>query len=701
MRINKILIAVFLNTIIIVSSLAQVMPLVYGVENTAADYPKPFKPLFSDLPSIPSLPDPFTWADGRGRIMYKSDWRYRRAELGAQFQQYEIGEKPPRPDSIQANFRYTDSVLTVIITKNGKTLTLTSKIILPAGTGPFPAVISMTSFLSIPSTIFSSRNIARITFNHNQVTTYNDHKITDPYYQLYPHLNTANTGQYSAWSWGVSRLIDGLELVQNDLPINLNRIAVVGCSYAGKLALFAGAFDERVALTLAQESGGGGYVTWRFSQTLEGVETLAATNYSWFSDSMKQFSGDVSKLPIDHHQLMAMVAPRALFVTGNPGWVWMADESGYVGSKAVKEVYNALGIPDRFGFSQIGGHNHCQVPSQQISEYEAFVEKFLLGNNTVNTEIANTPYTTNLSPWITWTTPTLIEGSSDIKWASLSYPSDLQLNLDSVVTFKWKKVEDVEKYYIQLSLNSSFTNIDKSDSTNTNSDTTKTFDDLLKGKRYFWRVKVKSSGGVDLWSDIWSFRTAAPLPEKPQLASATPTSPPRADLITLRWNKVQYAEQYLAQISTVQSFATIRTQGTTSDTIRNFSGLTRNVEYFWRVQASNTAGSSPWSDVWSFVAGATDVIDVEQIPATYSISQNYPNPFNPNTKIKFSLPKSSFVKITVFDILGREIHILKNEELKAGYHEIDFEANNLPSGIYFYKMQSGKFVATKKMVLMQ
>ncbi len=242
---------------------------------------------------------------------------------------------------------------------------------------------------SIPSTIFSSRNIAEITFNHNQVTTYGSPNNTNPYYRLYPYLNVNNTGQYSAWAWGVSRIIDGLELVQNVLPIDLKHIAVTGCSYAGKMALFAGAFDERVALTIAQESGGGGATSWRYSQSEPNgtVEKIDNTDYNWFMNSMIQFSGNnVSRLPEDHHELMAMCAPRALYVTANPDYTWLSNPSCYVCSKACQQVYNALGIADRFGFSVVGGHMHCQVPSNQIPEIGAFVDKFLLGNDTVNTK---------------------------------------------------------------------------------------------------------------------------------------------------------------------------------------------------------------------------------------------------------------------------------------------------------------------------
>ncbi len=97
-----------------------------------------------------------------------------------------------------------------------------------------------------------------------------------------------------------------------------------------------------------------------------------------------------------------MVAPRALLVLGNPDYEWLADESGYVSCKAAQKVWKTLGVPDRFGFSIVAGHGHCQLPDSQKPEVEAFVEKFLLGNKTADTNISTTPYNTDLSRWITW-----------------------------------------------------------------------------------------------------------------------------------------------------------------------------------------------------------------------------------------------------------------------------------------------------------
>jgi hypothetical protein len=411
---TKITIVAFLLNLICLGLAAQTPPLVYNQENTGAAYPAPPLPPLNSLPKIDPLTDPFVWSDNSGRSTLFSNWEKRRNEIKKEIEHYEIGTKPDRPANITATWTPNAAnplagTLQVIVTVNGQSLTLNSAVSLPAGAGPFPAIIGMNSASgSIPAAVFTSRNIARITYSHNQVTTYGNPQLTDPFYRLYPDQNLDNAGQYSAWAWGVSRIIDGLELVQATLPIDLAHLGVTGCSYAGKMALFAGAFDERIALTIAQESGGGGAPSWRVSHNIEphgSVEKIDNTDYRWFREDMRQFSFDnVYKLPHDHHELMAMVAPRALLVTGNTDFVWLSNKSCYVSSRAAKEVYKTLGISDRMGFYIDGGHGHCAVPNSQRPAIEAFVDKFMKGINTVNTDtVTVNPYPDlDYERWYKW-----------------------------------------------------------------------------------------------------------------------------------------------------------------------------------------------------------------------------------------------------------------------------------------------------------
>ena len=97
----------------------------------------------------------------------------------------------------------------------------------------------------------------------------------------------------------------------------------------------------------------------------------------------------------------------------------------------------------------------------------------------------------------------------------------------------------------------------------------------------------------------------------------------------------------------------------------------------------------------------TSIEDENSIVSNYHLAQNYPNPFNPITKIKYSIPKSELVQIKVYDILGKEVKKILNEYTQAGTYEIEFNARNLPSGVYFYKMISGSYSDTKKMILLR
>jgi hypothetical protein len=93
--------------------------------------------------------------------------------------------------------------------------------------------------------------------------------------------------------------------------------------------------------------------------------------------------------------------------------------------------------------------------------------------------------------------------------------------------------------------------------------------------------------------------------------------------------------------------------------------------------------------------------DNANLPTEYGIEQNYPNPFNPSTEIRYQLPENNFVTIEVFDILGSKITTLVNGEMEAGYHSVTWNAGNLASGVYFYKIQSGSFSAIKKLMLLK
>lgn len=380
---------------------SQPIPFVYPMEHTGAACPRPELPAIEQLPIVAPLTDPFLLSDGSRRVTQFSEWSCRRAEILAEIQHYEIGKKPAKPQNMTASF-IADTLLTVTINVNGQALSIESRVTIPEGEGPFPAVIGIGRGTgSLPPEIFSDRNIATIAFDFGQVMSHTQTRDSEPINKLYPELE--HIGAYSAWSWGISRIIDGLELTAKDINIDLSHIAVTGCSFAGKMALFAGALDERIALTIAQEPGGGGAAAWRVSEKLGNVETLGRTSHAWFMEDMFQFADEVPRLPYDHHELIALIAPRAVLVLGNPDYEWLAEESTYVSCRAAHEVWKTFGIGERFGFSIVDNHGHCQLPDEQHPEVQAFVDKFLQGDMSANTAIQIHPFeSVNYKKWYEW-----------------------------------------------------------------------------------------------------------------------------------------------------------------------------------------------------------------------------------------------------------------------------------------------------------
>lgn len=97
----------------------------------------------------------------------------------------------------------------------------------------------------------------------------------------------------------------------------------------------------------------------------------------------------------------------------------------------------------------------------------------------------------------------------------------------------------------------------------------------------------------------------------------------------------------------------------------------------------------------------SDLEEVKEYPTDFSLDQNFPNPFNPSTVIKYQLPTNSYVILKVYDLLGRELKTLVNEQENAGNYSITFTASNLSSGTYFYRIQAGNFVHTNKFIVLK
>lgn len=332
-----------------------------------------------------SLRNPRMFLDGKRYAETPTEWQQRRQEIASLIQQYEIGTIPAVNPKEQMKARMDGDTIIVDVTVGSNTITLSSVINYPkTGTAPYPLIIG-TSHNSLPRQVLEKYPIARLDYHERQVNGYSQFRgdtvrTNYGFVKLYPEL--IDNGAYSEWVWGFSRIIDALELLGPEVTkIDVSRIACTGCSYAGKMALFCGAFDERVKLVIAQEPGGGGAASWRVSHTLEGVEDLDHTDFHWFKTSLRDgFCGDnVYNLPYDHHELCAMVCPRALLVLGNPDYKWLADESARASMSSASTVWQHYGIADRVACSIVANHPHCQLPESQYGIVSQYIERYLIG----------------------------------------------------------------------------------------------------------------------------------------------------------------------------------------------------------------------------------------------------------------------------------------------------------------------------------
>lgn len=264
-------------------------------------------------------------------------------------------------------------------------------------------------------------------------------------------------------------------------------------------------------------------------------------------------------------------------------------------------------------------------------------------------------------------------------------------------SFQWAPVPSAVLYRFQLSTDSSFTTIEQDKLVGTLNNWVGGLQ--LGFVKYYWRVKANNGGNISNFSEVRSFTTGIDVPiliSPPDSAVNVSTSP------TFEWTPVIGAVSYTLQISTFGSFINfvVNQPGITSNTY-SVTDLDENKKYYWRVRGATANYEGLFSQVFRFTTGSTNSVDEDKNLFTYNLDQNYPNPFNPITVIKYHLAEPGYVTISIYNLLGMEIAKLVNEEKSAGDYTITFNASSLSSGTYFYKIQAGSFVETKKMLLMK
>nr|BFE73358.1 hypothetical protein GCM10020092_066590 [Actinoplanes digitatis] len=347
-----------------------------GVEDEGAGCAVPGLPDAGSLPTNAKLPDPFKKLDG-ARITTTAEWQCRRAEIKKLAEKFVYGEKPAKPASVTGTVSST--AITVNVTHQGRSAAFSAKVELPSGSGPFPAVVVLGGFGADTAAI-KAAGAAVINYDPYAVgkegTPRNNKQ--GAFYSVYGSSST--TGLLMAWAWGVSRIIDVIEQ-SNGTILRADATGVTGCSRFGKGAFVIGAFDQRIALTMPIESGSAGAPIFRGIPG-EGAQSLSSAygEQPWLGDAFGTFTGSPARLPVDTHEMVAMVAPRGLFIMDNPHIVNLGPKSASVAALGGAEVYKALGAGANITYwSDIQDGNHCANRAEWRTPLQQHIQKYLLG----------------------------------------------------------------------------------------------------------------------------------------------------------------------------------------------------------------------------------------------------------------------------------------------------------------------------------
>ncbi|WP_250031697.1 glucuronyl esterase domain-containing protein [Paractinoplanes maris] len=378
-------------------------------ENEGAACTVPTLPDAGSLSADAKLPDPFRKLDGT-RITTRSAWTCRREEIKRLSEKFVYGEKPATPQSVTGTV--SSSSITVNVSHQGRSSSFSARVELPSGTGPFPAVVVLGGFGADTAAI-KAAGAAVISYDPYAVGKEGTPRTNKQgaFYSIYGA--TSPTGLLMAWSWGVSRIIDVLEQAGGSI-LRADATGVTGCSRFGKGAFVIGAFDQRIALTMPIESGTAGAPIFR-GVPGEGAQSLSSAygEQPWLGDAFSTFTGNPNRLPVDTHEVAAMVAPRGLFIMDNPHIANLGPRSASVAALGAAEVYRALGAGDNISYvSDVSDGTHCANRAEWRTPLQQNIRKFLLRTgNDPGVFRTSSRAQGRLADWIDWTTPVL-DGST-------------------------------------------------------------------------------------------------------------------------------------------------------------------------------------------------------------------------------------------------------------------------------------------------
>lgn len=383
----------------------------------------------NDLPEVHHLPDPFAFINGN-TVKSGSDWKSRSEEIKELVQYYEYGYMPAAPASVTARNDGQDMVITVV--DKGRSASFKGRLTMPdpekcGRPGPYPVIVSI-DFWSMPaSEIYLNAGYGVMSFTYSGVGSDNN-EHTGAFYTLYPYdVTTGNdAGTLLAWAWGASRAADALYYLSGNDPeykgkIDTGKLVVAGFSRCGKAALLAGLLDERFSVVNPGASGCGGAAVYRYESFGNTPARTApyGNQYSWGRSTGCEVLGDRirhqghnhnemlprflnqgrlyktntfgygERLPYDHHEILAAIAPRAVLITSADDDYANGAEGDCISYEGARPVFRILGVEEKLGLnirrtdvnagpSKGGAH---RVDNDQMKNLTAFSDMIFYGKS--------------------------------------------------------------------------------------------------------------------------------------------------------------------------------------------------------------------------------------------------------------------------------------------------------------------------------
>lgn len=314
----------------------------------------------SKVPSY-TLPDPLITISGK-KVNTRVSWQsIRRPEIIRLFEDNVYGRMPKQFDSIRFKLQHEDKKamqgkaslkeITITTWNNKKSVTVNLVLFIPNNTKkPAPVFLlinnrSVRNTASVrdtlsefwPAEMIINSGYAIAAFQVNDAAPDNRDTYTNGVLQLYPDQLNVGHGMKAigSWAWAASRVMDYL---QQDKQIDSKKIALVGHSRGGKAALWAGAQDARFAIVFSNNSGNSGAALSRraFGETVRVINTAFP---HWFADNYKNYNDNVNNLPVDQHLLIALIAPRPVYVTSATKDLWADPKGSFLSLKHAEPVY--------------------------------------------------------------------------------------------------------------------------------------------------------------------------------------------------------------------------------------------------------------------------------------------------------------------------------------------------------------------------